>query len=108
LERFYDFSDQSKFDGIWSCASLLHCERHRLDEVIGGIITALKSNGVLYMSFKYGDREKDGRYFTDLNEQQAQRLIEQLLDVELLQQWIAVDKRPDRNEKRLNILLKKK
>lgn len=86
LESFYDFSDQSRFDGIWACVFLLHCERHRLDEVIGRIITALKANGVLYMSFKYGDLEKDGRDFTDLNEQQAQRLIEQLLDVELLQQ----------------------
>lgn len=30
LESFYDFSDQSEFDGIWACASLLHCERPRL------------------------------------------------------------------------------
>lgn len=110
LESFYDFSDQSKFDGIWACASLLHCERHRLDEVIGRIVNALKPNGVLYMSFKYGDRdrEKDGRNFTDLNEQQAQGLLEQLLDVELLKQWITVDKRPERNEEWLNILFKKK
>ncbi|MFA2944075.1 class I SAM-dependent methyltransferase [Acinetobacter pittii] len=54
LESFYDLSDQSKFDGIWECASLLHCERHRLDEVIGKLITALKPNGMLYMLFKYG------------------------------------------------------
>jgi SAM-dependent methyltransferase len=110
LESFYDFSDQSRFDGIWACASLLHCERHRLDEVIGRMITALKSNGVLYMSFKYGDgdRKKDGRNFTDLNEQQAQELLEQLPNVELLKQWITVDKRPDRNEQWLNVLWKKK
>lgn len=110
LESFCDFSDQSRFDGIWACASLLHCERHRLDEVIGRMITALKSNGVLYMSFKYGDgdRKKDGRNFTDLNEQQAQELLEQLPNVELLKQWITVDKRPDRNEQWLNVLWKKK
>ncbi|NCI77300.1 class I SAM-dependent methyltransferase [Acinetobacter kanungonis] len=109
LESFYDFSDQSKFNGIWACASLLHCERHQLNEVVGRMINALKLNGVLYMSFKYGenDREKDGRQFTDLNEQQAQDLLSALDGVLLLQQWITLDKRPDRTEEWLNILLKK-
>jgi SAM-dependent methyltransferase len=109
LESFYDLSDQSKFDGIWACASLLHCERHRLNEVIGRMVDALKPNGVLYMSFKYGDRdrEKDGRNFTDLNEQQAQDLLSALDGVLLLQQWITLDKRLDRTEEWLNILFKK-
>ena len=109
LESFYDFSDQSRFDGIWACASLLHCERYRLDEVIGRMITALKSNGVLYMSFKYGenDREKDGRKFTDLNEVQAKQLLNQLNNAELIKQWITIDQRPEREEKWLNLLVKK-
>lgn len=109
LESFYDFSDQSKFDGIWACASLLHCERNQLPNVIQRIFNALKPNGIGYMSFKYGnqDREKDGRSFTDLNEQQAQDLLSALDGVLLLQQWITLDKRPDRTEEWLNILFKK-
>ena len=109
LESFYDFSDQSKFDGIWACASLLHCERHRLDEVIGKLISALKLNGVLYMSFKYGDsdREKDGRQFTDLDEVQAQALFGQFDHFQQIQQWITVDQRPERQEKWLNLIWKK-
>ena len=61
------------------------------------------------MSFKYGDsdREKDGRYFTDLNEQQAGELLAQLDSVALLQQWVTVDQRPDRVEQWLNLLVKK-
>ena len=49
------------------------------------------------MSFKYGDSdwEKDGREFTDLNEQQAQELLAQFDQVSLVQQWITVDKRPE-------------
>jgi dsDNA-binding SOS-regulon protein len=44
------------------------------------------------------DREKEGRSFTDLNEQQAYDLLKQIDQALLLQQWITVDKRPDRTE----------
>lgn len=108
-QSFYELDEAQVYDGVWACASLLHCERERLHEVFEKLVTALRSGGVLYMSFKYGDsdREKDGRYFTDLNEPQAEKLIGQLGQVELLRQWITVDQRPDRVEKWLNILIKK-
>jgi hypothetical protein len=59
----------------------LHFERECLAEVIGKLIIALKPNGVLYMSFNYGDsdREKNGRQFTDLNDAQAEVLFRQEL-----------------------------
>ena len=109
LKSFYEVDDYEAYDGIWACASLLHCERTRLKEVIGKLVSALKPNGVLYMSFKYGngDREKDGRQFTDLDEVQAKALLEQFDNVQQIQQWITVDKRPDRQEKWLNLLLRK-
>ena len=108
-QSFYELNDVAKYDGIWACASLLHCERDRLAEVMGRILKALKPNGVCYMSFKYGntDREKDGRSFTDLNEQQAHDLLKQIDQALLLQQWITVDKRPDRTEEWLNTLIRK-
>lgn len=108
-QSFYDLEQVECFEGIWACASLLHCERRRLVNVIQKMLRALKVNGVIYLSFKYGDsdREKEGRYFTDLNEQQLAELLEQLEQVELLKQWITVDQRPDRSEGWLNVLLKK-
>ena len=108
-QSFYDLAENNKYDGIWACASLLHCERDRLTEVLGLIFKALKPNGVCYMSFKYGntDREKEGRSFTDLNEQQVHDLLKQIDQALLLQQWITVDKRPDRTEECLNILIRK-
>ena len=108
-QSFYDLAENNKYDGIWACASLLHCERDRLTEVLGLIVKALKPNGVCYMSFKYGntDREKEGRSFTDLNEQQVHDLLKQIDQALLLQQWITVDKRPDRTEEWLNILIRK-
>lgn len=61
------------------------------------------------MSFKYGDsdREKDGRAFTDLDKAQAKVLLQLFEDVEQIKQWTTVDKRPDRDEKWLNLLWKK-
>lgn len=110
LQSFYEIDEHEVYDGVWACASLLHCERDRLGEVVGKLVNALKPNGVLYMSFKYGDRdrEKDGRVFTDLNEEQAEALREQFDYVQQLNQWITIDQRPDRQEKWLNLLWKKR
>lgn len=108
-QSFYEIEAHDEYDGIWACASLLHCDRNRLPDVLKRIHSALRCGGICYMSFKYGttDREKDGRAFTDLDEQQAKALLDQLNSVELLHQWSTVDKRPDRSEEWLNILWKK-
>ena len=109
LKSFYEVDDYEAYDGIWACASLLHCERSRLAEVLEKMVQALKPNGVIYMSFKYGDsdREKDRRQFTDLDENQAEALLEQFDNVQHIQQWVTLDQRPDRQEKWLNLLWKK-
>ena len=109
LKSFYEVDDYEAYDGIWACASLLHCERSRLAEVLEKMVQALKPNGVIYISFKYGDsdRDKDGRKFTDLDENQAEALLEQFDNVQHIQQWVTLDQRPDRQEKWLNLLWKK-
>jgi len=108
-QSFYEIEVQDIYDGVWACASLLHCDRNRLPEVLKRIDAALRHGGVCYMSFKYGttDRVKDGRAFTDLDEEQAQELLDQLNGVRVLKHWITVDQRPERQEKWLNLLWKK-
>ena len=108
-QSFYEIEAHDEYDGIWACASLLHCDRDRLSEVLKRIFNALRRGGVCYMSFKYGttDREKDGRAFTDLDEQQAKALLDHLDGIDVLEQWITIDKRPDRDEEWLNILWRK-
>lgn len=110
FESFYELSELNKYDGIWACASLLHCERKRLPEVLEKILKALKVNGICYMSFKYGagDRYKDGRQFTDMDESQTQSLLKKFDNILLLQQWITIDKRPNHNEDWLNIVFQKR
>lgn len=106
---FYELAESNQYDGVWACASLLHCERDKLLDVLRRIHRSLRCTGVCYMSFKYGntDREKDGRAFIDLDEEQAKELFDQMEGIEVLQQWITEDRRSDRNEKWLNILWKK-
>lgn len=108
-QSFYEIEAHEEYDGIWACASLLHCERSMLPDILKRLHTALCRRGVCHMSFKYGttDRVKDGRAFTDLNEDQAKELLGQLNGVTVVKQWVTVDKRPDRDQEWLNILWKK-
>lgn len=48
-QSFYELNESEKYDGIWACAPLLHCDRDRLPEVMERIFKALKANGVLHV-----------------------------------------------------------
>ena len=103
-------TDIECYDGIWACASLLHLPEALLPKVFTQFEAALKPMGVWYMSFKYGfgEREKDGRVFTDLNEEGLQELLKHCPSLSIVEQWVTVDKRPDRDERWLNVVVCKK
>jgi SAM-dependent methyltransferase len=109
LGCFANVTDVNKYDAIWCCASLLHMPENELPEVLNKLATALKPVGIWYTSFKYGDsqREKDGRLFTDVNEDRLAALVHLLPDITVRLTWITVDNRPDRNEQWLNAILVK-
>ena len=67
---FQELEAVGVYDGIWACASILHLPQKELADVLCKIAVALKKNGVLYTSFKYGSFEgmRNGRYFTDFTE----------------------------------------
>lgn len=106
---FHELTDTERYLGIWCCASLLHLPASQLPDAMQKLARALMPGGVWYVSFKYGDseREKDGRHFTDLNEQALSSLIQQLPGIQIQSTWLTEDKRPDRNETWLNALLHK-
>ncbi|MDE8556368.1 class I SAM-dependent methyltransferase [Pantoea vagans] len=75
--RFQDVNAVEKYDGIWCCASLLHVSDAELPEVMTKLAIAMKPDGIWYLSFKYGrgEREKDGRRFTDMDVAGLQKLV---------------------------------
>lgn len=66
-----------EFDGLWASASLLHIKSNNLISVFNKCYDALKDNGVMFVSFKYGDFEGmvNERYFTYLNEKSFNSII---------------------------------
>lgn len=107
--KFQDYRAMTKFDGIWACASLLHLREEELAPVLLELSKSLKPGGVLYMSFKFGEfaGERNGRWFTDMTEEQLDELMDQFQSLTLIDQWITEDVREDRNEKWINSIYNK-
>lgn len=108
---FNELSIVNKYDGIWACSSILHLSLDDLVDVFKRMSKALKDEGIIYTSFKYGDfsGERNGRYFTDMTEDRFAKLIANVENLKVEEQWITADVRPQRgNEKWLNLILRKK
>ena len=107
---FDELDAVAKYDGIWACASILHLAWKDLVVVMQIMVRAVKGEGVIYTSFKYGQftGERNGRFFTDLDEEGLARLLEEVGGLEVKELWITGDVRPGRGEEKwLNVLLKK-
>ena len=107
---FEELNDQNIYDGIWACASILHLKKCELSDMIKRLYHALKRNGVIYMSFKYGDFEgvRNGRYFTYLTEESFDMLMEPINGFKKEKIWATGDVRENRGtEQWLNIILRK-
>ena len=106
---FDDLSVSNQYDGIWACASILHLPRRNLVDVLPKISNALKTDGVLYASFKYGSYEgmRDGRYFTDFTEESMGNLMDEVPSLLIVDTWITNDVRPEREERWINTLARR-
>ena len=109
-----DFKDlelpKASFDAIWASASLLHVHSEALPGILAKVIDLAKPGAIFYMSFKYGDYEgeRGGRYYTDLNEARFADLMQKSgRSLEIIEQWVAKDVRPDKPELWLNTFARK-
>ena len=103
-------NDVDKYDGIWACSSILHLPKSELKSVLTKMTGGLKTGGVIYTSFKYGDfeGERNGRYFTDFTEESFAEYISDFKGMNIVETWITSDVRPGRGEEKwLNLILKK-
>ena len=113
---FEELDEKGRYDGIFACASILHVPFEGLPDILARMERALKNDGAIYVSFKYGsfEGERNGRYFTDMT---MDRLQERLAaaagkyggkGLQVASSRITGDVRPGReNEKWLNVILRK-
>lgn len=115
-QDFLELEAVDKYDGIWACASLLHVSSEELPEIFRIAKRALKPEGVIYASFKYGifEGERNGRFFTDVTLEAFEKILPEInrmddrYKLELKENWITCDVRESRgDEKWLNLILKK-
>lgn len=109
-KQFSEINYVDEFDAVWACASLLHVKKIEMHEIFIKIAKALKQGGIFYCSYKYGntERKKDGREFSDYNENNLNELFSIDLGLTVVEWWISTDVRKDRSsEKWLNIIARK-
>lgn len=109
--QFMDLEVLDKYNGIWACSSILHLPMDELKIVFRKLAAALKRDGIVYTSFKYGDFEgfRDERYFIDMTEEKFMNLLDNIQVFDMEKIWITSDVRPGRDdEKWLNVIVRKK
>ncbi len=100
-----DYESKEKYDGIWACASLLHLDTENLEQAFIKISGLMHDTSIFYCSFKYGSYEgkRNGRFFNDQTLESVEALLPDNLGIS--KSWINTDKRVDRDESWLNLLI---
>ena len=107
---FNELDEYEKYDGIFACASILHVPYKELPDIFIRLKKAVKKNGYIYVSFKYGEYEgyRNERYFTDLNEDRFLNILNEVKGLTIIEETITSDARKGReDEKWLNVILRK-
>lgn len=100
------------FDGIWSCASLLHVAERDQREAWSCLWRLLKPGGVVYASYKHRNADQPiermdalGRPFTDCDEALLTEWLKPLPHVSGVETWLTTDQRPGEAQTWLNALV---
>ena len=108
---FQELQEIEKYEGIWACASILHMAKNELPDILQRMYNALKPDGIIYASFKYGEFEgvRNDRYFSDFTEESFGKLVKGIHGLVIEKMWITGDVRDGREEEKwLNIILRRK
>ena len=107
---FEELAEIQKYDGVWACSAILHLSKGALADVLKKMAIAIKDNGVIYTSFKYGEfeGERNGRYFTDFTLEMFEEYLQRVPELQIEEYWMTGDVRPGRGEEKwLNLILRK-
>ena len=106
---FNQLNENSVYDAVWACASLLHVTSQNLPNVLARIRRALNPSGVVYASFKHGDFEgvRDERYYTDMTSERFAEVLNKTDGFSIVEEWYSDDVRADNNTVWYNVILRK-
>ena len=106
---FNQLNENSVYDAVWACASLLHVTSQDLPNIMARIRRALKSSGVVYASFKHGDFEgvRDDRYYTDMTSERFVEVLNKTGGFSIVEEWYSEDVRAENNTVWYNVILRK-
>ena len=107
--RFDEMDFEDEFAGVWACSSLFHVSYEDLPKILEKIRSALKTTGILYVSFKYGERMKKrgDRTFSDFTEKSVTVMLNNS-GFEVIECGVTYDIRPGRtDEKWVNAIARK-
>lgn len=103
-----DFDNE--FDGIWACASLLHCPKSQMKDVMQRVMTALKPGGVVFASFKWGNEETvdaKGRFINNYTEDSLRVLLEGIETADIIRLWSETSILRDAEQRWVSVLIRK-
>jgi len=94
---FDDILFEKQFDAIWASASLLHINKESMPEILIKLAKALKSEGILYASFKAGEKEfiKEDRYFNSYTQENFTKLVK-TSPFHIKEVFLLADSRPEK------------
>lgn len=110
VSLFQDMHFENEFDGVWACASLLHCPKSQIENVLIKVQRSLKMHGVFYASFKWGEHEtcdELGRFFNNYSLEQLVSLINSIKGFEILANWEELKPLRNSSQKWVNIISRK-
>lgn len=101
---------KGKFTGVWACASLLHVPFLQIPSVIESLLDTLTDDGVMYVSFKYGEGERidKERFFCDMDEARWTTIVAKIPQVIEYDIWLSADKRVDYKNTWFNVIIKQR
>lgn len=104
---YMDLRPSVLYCGIWAQASLLHERRENLEKAFSVLSSSLEDDGVLYASFRYGNKERrEGeRWYTDMDEESLPGLLP--WEMKIVKMWQSSDVRPLFSYRWFNVILRK-
>lgn len=104
---FEELDYNNEFNAVRACASLLHVDSKGMIDVLCSIRNALKKDGILYVSWKYGLEEKieNKRYYINLDERAIRELFN-IASLKIEKIWSTADACV-RGYDRINVIGKK-